>query len=353
MQKYDQATALDQLLYGQFIKYVVLKDLVGMEFANSNAQEVNVFIDVYEMLLPLYKSINSKDSAEAISSAVINYASHFRAYFRQVHRVETNIIFVYSAVSSSMITRFCPEYNAKYRNRILSNDIMAEQVVMAIDRMKQIIPYLPNIFLKIGSVEPSVIIRDLILHEAMFQEMPNIVISTSQYAYQIPAYCPDTVVFRKIFNGKEVTACSYNLLSAIPVFIAETRKVAVENVIHPKLITALMVLSGIPKRNITSTKNIANTMELLVGIPQEAIGDINYLYDLIKERADQNKWKIMSREEFTNRYMAISIEYQGEIYRNLPESTESSFLIQINDPNGVQYVNNKYYAKHPLDLQRM
>lgn len=352
MKKYDEETLLSSILYGQYIKYNALQNLVQLEFANSDADEVNVFIDVYEMLLPLYRSLNFKDSVEAISSGVINYATHFRAYFRTRHRVESNIIFVFSGLNSSNITRFCPEYNAKYRNRILSNDKMSEQIFLAIERMKEIIPYLPNIYLKIGSVEPSVIIRDLILSQT-FGDIPNVVVSPSAYAYQIPAHCPDTVVFRGKRTAHEITAYSYNFMNAVNAYIYETKNIATNEVIYPKLITAVMVLSGIAKRNISSYKSIGNTLELLTGMPKEIVGDIEAMYKYISDKAAERKWKMMEYELFYNRYMAISIEAQHTLYRSLPECNETGFLTQLNDKESVHYVNNKYFAKYPLDLERM
>lgn len=354
MEKYSKQLPIEQIMYGQYIKYDALRRLVELEFASSNAEEVNVFIDLYEMLLPLYKSLDMKDSSEAISSTIINYAAHMREYFKSRHRTWAKIIFVYSSNASANTTRFCAEYNAKYRNRVLNNSVMAEQISWAVERAKQIIPYLQDVFIKTGTVEPSVIIRDIIIREPMFQECPNVVISSSEYAYQLPANCPDTVVFRKKFGkSNEVTAYSYNFMNCINAFIYETRNVVVEYPLYPKLITPIMVLSGIPKRNLKSMSAIPQTLELVKHIPKECIGDILAMYACIQEIATSNKWKLMPFEEFDMRYRTISIEYQGGLYDSLPESKEWGFLNQLEDPEALRYINDRYYSRHPIDMMKI
>ena len=47
----------EQILYGYFIKYHKLKELTLQEFSNTpnaNAEKVNIYIDLYDMLYSLY-----------------------------------------------------------------------------------------------------------------------------------------------------------------------------------------------------------------------------------------------------------------------------------------------------------
>lgn len=348
---YDEKTPIEYILYGQFIKYAALKNLVALEFADSDAEEVNIFIDLNQMLLPAFRYLKIQDY-NVISSAIINHCAHMRAYFRSRHRVQSNIILVYSRNMSSNNTRFCAEYNSQYRLRMQSNEKIMEAVDYNIDLLKLLCPYLPDIYLKIGTVEPSVIIHDLITKT--FDVNPNVVISASQYAYQLPAFTPNTVVFRKKTSNKIDTSYSYNFINALNAFIYETRNVAVDEVLNAKAISLLMVLSGLPKRNISSMFNIKHTLRMIQNIPNSCLGDIDAMYNYILAFIESEKTKtFLQYEEFVNRFKAIDLPYQHKLYEMLPESKEQSYLQAFQDPNAVRDINDRYFKNVPLDLERL
>jgi hypothetical protein len=343
---YDEKTPIEYVLYGQFIKYNALQNLVSLEFANSNAEEVNVFIDLNQMLLPAFRYLKIQDF-NVISAVIINYCAHFRAYFRSRHRVESNIILVFTPNMSSNNTRFCAEYNSQYRLRMQSNEKITEAVDYNLEILKVLCPYLPDIYLKIGTVEPSVIIHDLINGD-FNNGNPNIVISSSQYTYQLPVFTPNTIVFRKKITEKEDTSYSYNFVNAINAFIYETRKVVINEVLNTKAISLLMVLSGLPKRNIKSIFDIRKTIKLIQAIPDSCLGDIDAMYEYIISSNNKIEYR-----EFSNRFKAIDLLYQYKLYQLLPESKEQSYLQRFQDPNTVKDINDRYFANVPLDLERL
>ena len=349
---YDDKTPIEYVLYGQFIKYNALKNLVGLEFANSDADEVNIFIDLNQMLLPAFRYLKIQDY-NVISSAIINYCAHMRSYFRTRHRVESNIILVYTRNMSVNNTKFCSEYNSQYRLRMQSNEKIMEAVDYNIDILKVLCPYLPDIYLKLGTVEPSVIIHDLVLNE-FNNGNPNVVISASQYAYQLPAFTPNTVVFRKKFTNKEDTSYSYNLINSINAYIYETKNTVVNEVLNTKAISLVMVLSGLPKRNIKSLFDINKTLKIIQTIPDSCLGDIDAMYGYIKSYLDTTKSKAnLDYNEFSCRFKAIDLQYQYSMYGYLPESKEQSYLQRFSDPQTVRDINDRYFSTVPLDLERL
>ena len=46
-ENYADTVSLDALLYCNFIKYDKLKELTLTQFANSNSNELNIYIDMY------------------------------------------------------------------------------------------------------------------------------------------------------------------------------------------------------------------------------------------------------------------------------------------------------------------
>ena len=54
---YNQDIPIEQILYGQFIKYASIESMVEKEFANSNANTVNVYVDVLQLVLPAFRCL--------------------------------------------------------------------------------------------------------------------------------------------------------------------------------------------------------------------------------------------------------------------------------------------------------
>ena len=353
MQRYDQDMPLDQVMYGQYIRYEHLNTLVGLEFEGSSAEHVNVFIDLYEALLPLYRHLNTSHAIELISSCILNMVSHYRKYFWTRHRVTTQIIFVYSNMTSINISRYCPEYNSKYRDRVLSNTEIGDKVDRALEFVKMLVPYMPDVYFKFGTVEPAVIIKNLITTIPLFQQFPNVVISSSEYMYCLPANCEDTVVFRRKYNAKKkaTIAYSYNFVNAINAFAHETRKIVIDHPVYPKLISTIMVLSGIPKKNVISSKDIVTSVNLLSDMPKEMIGNIEATYRFLSEKCKAKNQRLLSFETFYNRFMAIDIDTQLAIYQHTPEATENAFLTQLEDPDAMKYINGRYFTHYPINFE--
>ena len=67
---------LEKLLYSEYIKYDYMQTMTTLEFQDSNAEEVNVFIDLYHILGKLYAQENFEDAVEIIASCIINMISH-------------------------------------------------------------------------------------------------------------------------------------------------------------------------------------------------------------------------------------------------------------------------------------
>ena len=108
----DNSIPLEVLLYSNYIKYDKLKELTNFQFANSNENTLNIYIDMYTILRPLYKR-NLIQNSSIFASMILNLAAHMRAYYWTRHRVATNIYIVMSS-NSIVLTKECcmvPEWN--------------------------------------------------------------------------------------------------------------------------------------------------------------------------------------------------------------------------------------------------
>ena len=175
---------------------------------------------------------------------------------------------VFSYNKSSNNTKFIPEYNAK--NYVISEDNRAI-IDDNLHILKILCPYLRDIYFKQGTVEPAVIIKDLI--ENIFTDnSPNIVISAAEYAFQLPSFVPCVVFHKKKVrvNGVfEDVSYSYNIATAIRWYLYEIRKLHTPFHLDDRMISTIMCMTGLPKRNISCLISANNTFRILKNISKE------------------------------------------------------------------------------------
>lgn len=353
---YDESIPIEKILYSNFIKYASLPEMISKEFAGSKATTVNIFIDLNHFFMKAYQFLKV-ESYYAPTAIAINYGAHFRSYFRTRLGVYANIILVYSPNMSENNNRFYPQYNSSYINRMRSNERVMSMIVQNINVLRVLCPYLPNVYLREGSVEPGVIIKDLI--DTDFNNgFPNIIISNSDYMLQVPGFlAAPTVVFRKdskLKNG----AFSYNAYSALNAYLYCSKHLDLNYPIPvdvPKrFVTLLMVLSGLPGRKVKSVFDYKHSIDILKYIPVTIYGNVEDMYDNVQKYMLSHTGRTtMSYKEFSDRFYALDVNFQWKLYRELPEYMDRSYLTRMNDPNEVKAINNKYFQKSPIDLERL
>ena len=273
---------VEHSLYGQFITYDELKTIISNEYANDDySRTINVFIDVYQFLMIglRYKKINDPYS---IAAAIINYAAHLRRYFKIVHEMYSNIILIYTTNDSENTTKFLPEYNTYYKNRQKANQRMWKHIQNNMQLVRILVPYIPDVFLKEGSVESSVIIHDFIQNHYVGVH-PNMVISNSQMMYQLPQFSKSAIILRKdLGRSAELNRTfSYNTYNCVEAYCYELSRVNLtEEQINQQTISFVMSLRGIPRRSITSLYSIRTLLKMAKQIPLGCEHDPDVWYDV-------------------------------------------------------------------------
>ena len=56
---------------------------------------------------------------------------------------------------------------------------------------------------------------------------------------------------------------------------------------------------------------------------------------------------------FKYRFNAVDLVFQHRLYTMMAESKDISWLINLNDPDTVKDINNKYFIDNPLDLNAL
>lgn len=348
--------SIDQILGSNYIRYDRLVDMVNTAFVGSSADTVNMYIDLYSMLKPLYNNQNYNiEDYSKVTSNIINICAHYREFFRTRYRVESRFFLVYSKNTPYINKQFYPEYNSGNESSFNTNKLVDDMISNNISLLETICPYLPDIFFIKGDFETSVIIYDLICRvETLDKVSPHIVLTKDKYAYQLIPTRDNVLIFRPKKNKGLDMSYFINKGNLISTYMND-RKVKFDESymsIMPEMLTLMMGLSSVKERNIKTLLNIKSTMKII----NDAIKEYKLLngYNTIEtlwNSIDNSKIKL-SQQSFEYRMKAIDIIFQHSIYINTPECKNVK-CTNLYDPETVKEINNKYFISNPLDLDRL
>lgn len=344
------------VIYGRFVKYKVLDEILGA-FMPSLPKEINLFIDMTTVVLKLYNFDNIANPL-GILSCLVNLPLHYRHYFNRLN-IKSNIFLIYSSNDSANNYKFVSGYNSKERIIKECNATIHNMVLHNIELLSTLTPYFPGIYLKRGTVEPTVIAYDLISKFSKNGQINtiNIFISSTDYAYQLPIYAYNTLyIYKKNMIGEnnrsEDVSFGITKNNALNAYISLNNKQVLTEPLNQEWISSFMTLNGLSCRDIKvilSYKRAINTLQQIMNsynviTPESIYTTIQSLY----------KEKTVTLEEIYARYCAIDLNYQLNLYRQLPESLESNFLIDVYDQQALYDISNLYFTGiNSIDFQKL
>lgn len=356
--------SIEQKLFASYIKYDVLEQLTLAAFKNSNADVVNIYIDMHSILKPLYASgkymINNIPTS--IASSMINLCAHMRAYYRSRHHVETRIYLIYSENRCELNNRIYEGYNNSWRDTLNNNRNITKSINENLELLDILCPYFNDIFFIRTEFEPAVVILDRICKdEGILFGVPNIIISKDPYMYQVVAMKDNTVIFRpKKFEGKDVSFLVtkpyviYNYMTLFKEKIRNHEDLAYD----PGIFSLFLAMTKLPSRNIPALFSSNKAFSILNNLINNnyIINGYNFA-PVIQDISLQLNTNLKSREsikyDIPTRFKAIDIVFQHEIFLTRPEALDERYLIRKIDNDGVREINNKYFRANPLDLMRL
>lgn len=348
---------IERLINSNYIRYNKLVEIVTHAFVGSTATEVNIYIDLYSILKSLYSDRTNYiiEDYSSVTSSIINMCAHYREFFRSRYKVESKFFIVYSKNCPYINKQFYPEYNKNNEFKMNSNKMADDMIKNNLELLSTLCPYLPDIHFVQGSFETGVIIYDLICREEVNNRNPHIVITKDIYNYQLVSMRDNIVILRpKKKDGMDVSYYinNHNLYSEY----LKSRKTDYSNipaVLSTGLLSLLMTLSSVTERNIKSLINIRSALKLL----NEAVSDYRILNghnsDILNVYNNLNIEKYnIGATTFEHRFKSIDIQFQHIVFINTPECIAIS-LDNLYDPDNVRAINNKYFKKNPLDLNKL
>lgn len=347
---------LEQIINSNYIRYDRLTQIINTAFVGSNAEELNVYIDVYSILKQLYRNTNYDiDNYSSVTSCIINMVAHYRHFFRTRYRVETKFFIVASKNCSYSNQLFYKDYNSKNNYAFKMNKIADDMILANMNILNTLCPYLPDVHFIHSTFETGVVIYDLICrNETVNPIIPHVIITKDLYNYQLSGMRDNIVILRpKKYKGNDISYFinSQNLMLQY----AAERKIKDGGIttLSPALLSLIMTLSSVKERNIKSATNINKAIQLVKNAIDNnlILNGYNYLSDVLWNGIENTCLNI-SKNEFENRFKSIDISYQHSIYMNSPESKMIKLLNLIDD-DAVREISNTYFKDNPLDLNAL
>lgn len=345
------------LVYRNFIRYPELKKLTLEAFAGNTSEELNIYIDLYSMLLELYRRDITFNSPNVITSTIINLCAHMRSYYVIHHNVSTKFFIIYGD-TFGYNKLFIPGYNVTNDDKMFKNPFMVEKVHFNLNLLEILCPYLPGIYFISKPYEPMVIITDIMHKEiASGNIAPSLVLSRDPNCIQLTSYGA-VLFFNNKKNGviyhadKKYAINSYLLKLHNGTNCDNMFKVAG---LSGDLLNILITLSSLRSRGIPALYpmnkaiNIVNAAVERGSILNGLNTDAQFIYQglFVGEECK------ISIDSFCMRFKAIDLTTQYMAYQYDSISKDTSYKTDLIDVEAVQAINNEYFRDNPIDLNRL
>ena len=351
---------MELFLLSYYIKYDKLLELNSLVDADQYTNCIDIYIDVYDMIRRIYGFSTTGVSKFTITAAIINLAAHFRAYYGTRHHIWSRIFLVYGSEITNNHRQFCPTFSNFIDSTVVGYERTNSLIKSQIELVKILAAYIDDVYYIERTTDFTMFTYDSI--SKTLQHSPNsisIIVSKNKYAYQIPAM----FLGRKIYlfrpskyKGEDWSIC-VTPNTAITAYYSKVQKDDARarlQAMHPELLSMLMVLNGCKDKAVPSFINIDKASRILdAAINMNLIlnsyqSNAAWVYDSLCKISDINK--SFTLESFTNRFHALDLSYQYILYSNMLEAKDISWNLNLNDPDTVRDINNKYFIDIPLNL---
>lgn len=357
MRNYDTKVDIMALMYSYYIRYDKLKELtdltLGVDPNYCNSNVVNVYIDIYDMLLPYYRTDYKTDKKYTIVSAVINLAAHMRDYYYTRHGVLSKIYLIYGDGSTPSHRQFIHNFGSSPMHTI-EYDKINEIIQTQLELIKIICGYIDGVYFMKRTAEFAVVAYDEINKESI--AIPAVVISKSPYAYQLPAILDNCVLLRPSKHNGTDTSFAVTNTNAIRSFcknVNSEKTIQKINMINSNLLSVIMVMNGIDCKNVHKITNITTAInKICTAIEKMTIingynTDTDYLYNNLDIS------QLMDPMTFKYRFNAIDLVFQHRLYTNSAESKDITHMVDLSDKLALHQINNTYFMDNPLNLDAL
>ena len=356
-QKYE----IESLLRGYYIKYdrlLELNTIINGVSKIQNPESIDIYIDLFDMLKPIYTTDVYANNTFSICASVINLAAHLRGYYISRHRLWSRIFLVYGEDSTNNHKQFYQEFGTKTFDGAINYESNKEFIESQLELVHILGAYINELYFVKKKTDFCMFTYDNILKN---ENRISIIVTKSKYAYQIPAMTKETYLFRpkKVLVEGATSDSSYVVYfnNALTSNYQKTPSVLDKICkLNPQLLSLFLTMNGCPEKNVAGMANISRTTKAICSaVESNKIlngynSDMNYVYDNV---IVPNNLNYIDNASFDYRFKAIDVPYQHMIYTTQAEALDNSWLIDLRDPDTVRSINNQYFIDNPLDLNNL
>lgn len=352
--KYFKVNA-QQLLYSYYIKYDVLYKLVDQSLKHYNGNNLVVYIDLYDMFKKLYEVDYYQDKTLTLVSAAINLVAHIRHFFRNKYMTKTTIYLVYGDCSTMNHKQFYSSFgNSNIEKKFKYKDT-TEMIEGQLKLIQILCAYIYDVYYVRRSTDFSMFVYEMLSKDK--SKTPSILLTKSQYAYQIPAICENAIIFRpKKFSGEDQSfyVDHSNVVYKLFSRVKREKTISQLKTFNPRLLSLLITMTKLQDKELFSLFNITKASNLLYDlisnykISNDYNSDIEYVYKQINGID-----KFISIDDFVNRFKAVDLIYQYRLYINSIESKDSTWFVNLYDKTTMQEINDHYFQNDPIMLDML
>lgn len=345
------------ILTTNFVKYTRLNDLIQFAFAGSDAENLNIYIDLYGVVKTLFSDSLRTDISDytSMTSTIINMCGHYRFFFRAIG-VETKIFLIFSYNCPETNRKFVSGYNRSFFGK-KDNRIIKEMVDLNNQLLELLCPYLPDIHFLKTDFESSVLMNYLIMTEYnKGNKNPNLVISKDLYPCQLTYYHPNTAYIKpKKIRGEDVSRITpgnnhEKYISEFWRMVASCRNISLpDNLIHPCLFPIFSAMTRFPERSLESVVSIPRAFKILYDISRQ--DPIPVLPRILETHAMECGINL-PLNTIEGRWKSIDLSFQTMLYESSMEAKMIHYE-NLSDVGTINHICSKYFSNNPIDLGRL
>ena len=322
----NEGIAAGAIIGQNLIQYNRLKDITNAAFTGSNASFVNIYIDLSNILSPLFAdgcNPSAMIHENEIAAGIINLIYHYRTFYWKYYQVETRFHLIWSTNCSKFSQLFCKDYNPKISAVQKYSPNKIDVILKNMKVLQDIVQYLPNVSITIGTFETGVIMNYIM--NIVGDKNPNIILTKDIMTMQAVAHYPQTFAFRpKKQNGTDNSFYISPYGMGLYDYLCDLRSVQRPELLHainPTMIGLLLSMTRVPERGMKALLTLPNALQAIdTGISQGSVLN-NYNSNAITVAQgldDKVKSRLLSNA-INERFKAVDLRYQLNCYMNTPE----------------------------------
>ena len=352
MQQFNKANTDQNLLncmYGYYVKYDRLAQLINHHFAGSNASIIDIYIDMYNVAGRVFNYMKTPGVSPCnnqlfITAGIINMIAHYREFFRRYYKTQSRF-WIVDGSDVSLHNKINPDF--KHATQLTDSDKAI--YLHNVEILSTLCPYLPDITMISSKgidfdIQVAYIVE--VEHQTLSNNNPILVISKDPFSYLIPTVIPDAYVLnpRKNKDGDQSFIVHHNCVGDY--FHAINPSIPSTKTFLNEFMSFILACTRVPSRCIKNKCRLDSVLAGCSRVTNKYIpAAINF--DTIYREAQIH----IDNTECKMRWDSIDITHMLMAFKFTPAALLYKGIVNLYDNESVKRINETYFRDLPLDLE--